>query len=162
MSASYRRVSSSAESEGDGNSSTIRRNERRSLSERLTDKFFALVWIFLAVVVAYTSDFFNVLLAFPKANRGLLQLAAVCVGINTILFLYLTIYLPYVKGLTDSSAWDVYCPRIIPTVTALSVLCGILLIRATWPVWGFLAPLVLGVEALGCLFALHFVPWPFG
>jgi len=34
----------------------------------------------------------------------------------------------------------------------------LLLLRAVWPVWGFLAPLILSVEGLGLLFALHFVP----
>lgn len=45
-------------------------------------------------------------------------------------------------------------------MVATGIACGLLLIRATWPAWGFLAPLILGVQAFGALFALHFVPLP--
>eukprot|EP00527_Entomoneis_sp_CCMP2396_P005325 CAMPEP_0198155886 /NCGR_PEP_ID=MMETSP1443-20131203/69367_1 /TAXON_ID=186043 /ORGANISM="Entomoneis sp., Strain CCMP2396" /LENGTH=45 /DNA_ID= /DNA_START= /DNA_END= /DNA_ORIENTATION= len=44
-------------------------------------------------------------------------------------------------------------------MTVLGVVSYILAIRATWPVWGFLAPAVLSIELLGGLFALQFVPW---
>ena len=142
---------------------TTTRIQRRTLAERFSDKLFAAAWVSVAAAVAYWANVWHVLTApaDSPANHALLQLAAICVGINTVLFLYLIVYLPYIKGLTDSSAWDVYCPRVIPTATAVGVLCSLLLIRATWPVWGFLAPLVLGIEGLGVLFSLHFVPWPF-
>lgn len=29
-----------------------------------------------------------------------------------------------------------------------------------WNVWGFLTPLILFAVFIGCLFSLHFVPWP--
>jgi hypothetical protein len=180
MSSTYRRVTSSGSGEAsaseDERSYSASRNNVRSLSERLTDKLVALAWLTLAVVVAYATDFYSVLLnnntnnnntASDSAaqqrqpNRPLLQLVAACLGINTILALYLTVYLPKVKGLTDSSAWPVYCPRIIPISTGLFLVATILFIRATWPVWGFLAPLLLGIQAMGAFFALHFVPWPF-
>ena len=169
---SYRRVSSteveaSTTTTAVENNTAARRASSRTVSERITDKLIAAAWVLIAVVVAYSSNFWNVVLLVPDessrrpaANRALLQLAAIGLGTNTVLVLYLTVYLPVVKGLSDSSAWDVYCPRVIPTSTALSLLCALLLIRATWPVWGFLAPLILGVEGLGFLFALHFVPWP--
>lgn len=143
-------------------SATTTTSQRRTLAERFSDKLIAAAWVAVAVVVAYFTSTWHVLTASDSpANHVLLQLTAVCVGINTVLFLYLLLYLPYIKGLTDSSAWDVYCPRVIPTATAVGVLCGLLLIRATWPVWGFLSPLVLGIEGLGVLYSLHFVPWPF-
>jgi hypothetical protein len=86
-------------------------------------------------------------------------MSATLLGINTIPLLYLTIYLPRIKGITESSAWDVYCPRVVPTMTILGILTGLSVIRSVWPVWGFLSPLILAVEFFGCLFALHFVPW---
>jgi hypothetical protein len=93
-----------------------------------------------------------------QRRNHLLQLVAVGVGIQTVLTFYLTVYLPYGKGLTDSSAWSVYCPRVIPVLTAVSVITFLILVRAVWPVWGLLAPLILSVEGLGLLFALQFVP----
>jgi len=61
----------------------------------------------------------------------------------------------------NAEAWDVYCPRVIPTMTACGVIGCILWTRAMWPVWGFLTPFVGTIVSLGSLFALHFVPWPF-
>lgn len=142
-------------------------NANRTFSEKITDKIVAFAWVLAAVVTAYWTDSLSVLLMRPTASpkmtavAGLLQLAAVGLGINTILVAYLTCYLPYVKGLTDSSAWEVYCPRVIPIMTLTGIITALFLIRAVWPVWGFLSPLILGIEAMGCLFALHFVPvWP--
>lgn len=91
--------------------------------------------------------------------KPLLYAAAALLGILTILVLYLVIYLPKIKGVTDSSAWDVVCPKVVPTMTACGLLSFLFLVRATWPVWGFLSPLILGTELFGGLFALHFVPW---
>ena len=94
------------------------------------------------------------------AYQPLLHVVALLVGIQTVLCLYLTDYLPVYKKL-DSSAWPVYCPRVIPIASGLGAATVLLLIRSCWPVWGMLTPLILGTEFMGCLFALHFVPWPF-
>eukprot|EP00545_Synedropsis_sp_CCMP1620_P014585 CAMPEP_0119013368 /NCGR_PEP_ID=MMETSP1176-20130426/8413_1 /TAXON_ID=265551 /ORGANISM="Synedropsis recta cf, Strain CCMP1620" /LENGTH=149 /DNA_ID=CAMNT_0006966457 /DNA_START=98 /DNA_END=544 /DNA_ORIENTATION=- len=146
--APYRRVSQGE----DGGSS-------RPRSERFMDKIYAVIWITLALLVAKWTRFIPILTSDNRIVKPLLYSALVCLGINTVLLFYLCIYLPRIKGITDSSAWDVYCPRVVPTMATLGVLCALMLIRACWPVWGFLAPLILGVEAFGCLFALHFVPW---
>jgi hypothetical protein len=131
------------------------------LSSRLLRRRFPLpaVWVLMAMVVAYWTSFFTVLLSSADANRFLLNIAFLCLATNTGLTAYLMIYLPHVKKLKDSSAWSVYCPRVIPIMILLGVICALLLIRGTWPVWGFFAPLYLGIEAMGFLFSLHFVPW---
>lgn len=129
------------------------------MPERLVDKAIAAAWVVTAAFVAYWTDTVHVLFSpDTEAVRLLLQLVAVGVGVQTVLTLYLTVYLPYGKGLTDSSAWSVYCPRVIPALTAVSVVAFLLLVRAVWPVWGFLAPLILSMEGLGLLFLLQFVP----
>jgi hypothetical protein len=138
----------------------------RTVLEKVTDKAMAAVWVLVAVLVMHWTDSLRVFLlrssttttSSKTANPMLMQCVAIGFGINTVLVLYLIVYLPYVKGLHDSSAWDVYCPRIIPTITLTSVITAGLLIRATWSVWGFLSPLILGIEAMGCLFLLHFIP----
>mmetsp|Transcript_20830 Transcript_20830/g.31386 ORF Transcript_20830/g.31386 Transcript_20830/m.31386 type:complete len:153 (+) Transcript_20830:59-517(+) len=131
----------------------------RSRPERLMDKIYAVLWIVAALLVGKWTNFIPVLLSDVRVLKPLLYAAASCIGINTVLLGYLSMYLPRFKGITDSSAWDVYCPRVIPAMTFFGVLSSILLLRATWPVWGFLAPLILAIESFGCLFALHFVPW---
>jgi hypothetical protein len=155
----YRRVAS-GEAEPGASSSTGAGSTDRSLAERFQDKLLALAWVVTASIVCWWSGTFSVIRhpAQSKANVGLLQVVAVLVGVNTILLLYLTVYLPRFKGLTDSSAWEVYCPAVIPSMTGAGVLAFLLAVRATWPVWGFLAPLVWGQQCLGLLFALQFVP----
>lgn len=143
------------------NSSSRGHGSNRSLSERFQDKLFAAAWVTVALLLCWWSKTPHVLLqpSAANANKSLLQVVALLLGINTILLAYLTVYLPRFKGLTDSSAWEVYCPAVIPSMTGLGVLSFCLAIRATWPVWGFLAPFVLSIQCLGLLFSLHFVPF---
>jgi len=116
-------------------------------------------WVIAAVFTAYWTSFFSTILSSQDVNRVLLNLAFACLAVNTGLTLYLTVYLPKIKKLKDASAWNVYCPKVIPIMVLTGVVCALLLIRGTWPVWGFFAPLILGVEAMGFLFSFHFLPW---
>lgn len=118
-----------------------------------------MVWLTTAVLVERWTSFFHVLVSSQQVNRPVLHIAVACLAINTVLLLYLTVYLPKVVKLTDSSAWEVYCPKVIPSMGLFGVVSAILLIRATYPVWGFLAPLILGIEAMGVLFATQLLPW---
>lgn len=121
--------------------------------------FAVVVWVVTAAIVIKVSNTPSVFLSDERVIRPLLHVALVLMGINTLLVLYLAIYLPKIKGIQDSSGWDVYCPRVVPSMAIFGVVAAILLIRCTWPVWGFLSPLILGTEALGALFSLHFLPW---
>lgn len=112
----------------------------------------------LAVFVARWTSFYSVVWSSDKANRGLLHLTFLGLGANTSLLLYLTVYLPKVKGLVDSSAWSVYCPRVVPAMTGIGATSVLLFLRAIWPVWGFLAPLIFGIQIMGLLMCLHFIP----
>lgn len=119
-------------------------------------------WVATAILVTWWTSFLHVILApDPRISLPYLYAFVVGVGINTVLFLYLKVYLHYVVGLpkTDSSVYDVWCPRVIPTITITGVLCTFFIIRATYPIWGLLSPLVLGIEVMGALHFLHFVPW---
>ena len=140
---------------------TTTSNPVRPLADRITDKVIALIWVAASVIVFHYSHTSSVLFDSDSAAvRPLLQIAAVGFGVNTVLTAYLTLYLPLAKGLNSSDVWPVYCPRVIPTMTVVAICTGIVLMRAVWPVYGFLSPLILAVEALGCLFALQFIPWP--
>jgi len=108
--------------------------------------------------VIKVTDMPKVLLSDENIIRPLFNAAIMLFSINTVLMFYLAIYLPRFRGI-DSSGYDAYCPRVVPTMTLLGVVCAFLLVRSTWPVWGFLSPLILGIVSLGGLFALHFVPW---
>mmetsp|Transcript_16788 Transcript_16788/g.24317 ORF Transcript_16788/g.24317 Transcript_16788/m.24317 type:complete len:166 (-) Transcript_16788:436-933(-) len=159
----YRRVpSSELDTAGSG----------RSRTERLADKLYAILWILLSVVVSRFTKFWTVLFhPDERVNKSVLHCAFLTFGINTILLAYLIVYLPKIKGLKDSSSsnnsssngskalWDVYCPRVVPTMTAVGLVSALCFVRAVWPVWGFLSPLILGAEFFGVLFASHFLPW---
>ncbi|KAL7577915.1 hypothetical protein ACA910_007549 [Epithemia clementina (nom. ined.)] len=157
---------------------------RQTWTERLHDKLVALVWMTVAVLVGYWAHVPTVLFRHGHGGSStnhpqdptttttttmpvvvLLHVVAVLWGINLVLLLYLCVYIPRVVqrplpvGKSWSDVWPIYCPRVIPTMTVLGVASLLLLVRATWPVWGFLAPAVVSVELLGGLFALQFVPW---
>ena len=117
-----------------------------------------MAWVLLASFVARWTSFFGVLWSSHEIHRNLLRLSGVGLLIVLGLILYLTVYLPRVKGLSDSSAWEIYCPRVLPSMAVVGILSYLFFLRATWPIWGFLAPLVSGTQFMGILMSLHFVP----
>jgi hypothetical protein len=53
-------------------------------------------------------------------RRGYFNIAMVCVGINSCIAFYLTIWLPWVKRIDLD--WSIYCPRMIPAATGVGML----------------------------------------
>ena len=115
-------------------------------------------WVMAAILVARQTSFFSVLRNSSQANRTLLRIASLGATIVFTGILYLIVYLPKVKGLADSSAWSIYCPRVVPTMIAVTVTSCLIFRRATWPVWGFFTPLISGTQFMGILMVLHFIP----
>ncbi|KAL3795333.1 hypothetical protein HJC23_009506 [Cyclotella cryptica] len=169
----YRRVATN-EREISGGSRTSDSNDDdapaplRSRAERISDKLHALAWTVSASFIASYTHLFHTIFTDQRILRTLLHASIVLFSINIVLIFYLTVYLPHVKfrklsnskiSASSSAFWDVYCPRVIPTMTACGVIGSFLLVRACYPVWGFLTPLILGWVALGAFFSLHFIPW---
>lgn len=86
--------------------------------------------------------------------------------------IYLGVYLPKIrlKGIKYDNVnsegsggigalWSVYCPRVIPFMTANGLVCFCVMFRGLWPVYGFLTPFVLAIESIGLLFLTEFIPW---
>lgn len=115
-------------------------------------------WVAFAVIIARVTDTPNIILSSSEPIRPLLHIAITQLTINFLLMLYLGVYLSKVKGLTDSKAWNIYCPRIIKFMTLNGLITVYTLTRSLWPVWGFLTPLVLSIEFVGLLFSTHFIP----
>mmetsp|Transcript_15304 Transcript_15304/g.33068 ORF Transcript_15304/g.33068 Transcript_15304/m.33068 type:complete len:186 (+) Transcript_15304:157-714(+) len=184
MAVSYRRVATS--DHADDASASARNRERssssgdddanssssplRSRSERISDKLHALAWVVTAYFIASYTRLFHTLFTDERILRPIFHASLVLFAVNGVLTLYLTVYLPYIKfpklsssntklSASSSVFWDAYCPNVIPTMTASGVIGSFLLIRACYPVWGFLTPLILGIVALGAFFSLHFIPW---
>ncbi len=162
----------------------------KSLGEKLSEKVHALILIALSYCTIQYTQTVPIILTSTDIVRSLLYVSIVFLCINTILLLYLSIYIPKIKGInvdninaqsyrkllsennhnveitnrmfapvSNSDLWNVYCPRVIPIMTLNGVLCGIFLMRCFWPVWGFLTPLILGIEFFGMLFVTQFIPW---
>lgn len=133
--------------------------EAKTRVERLSDKIHALLWVSIAATVGWYLDLPHTLLVDSRIHRTLFNIATVLLMINFVLISYLGIYLPKVIGIKDSSAWESYCPRVIPIMTFNGILMSLLAIRSLWPVFGFLTPFILGLEFFGVVFGLNFIPW---
>ena len=98
-------------------------------------------------------------------HSGYFRLACVCLGANLAVGVYVMVVLPRRRtgGASQQNQVDlaVQHPQLIPAATAAGVLGAFFLVRSLWPVWGFLAPLILLTVFVGALYALHWVPWPF-
>ena len=129
-----------------------------SLSLSLFLSFCEVGWICVALAVARWTKFYSTLWSSELTNRILLRISGIGWAVTIALAMYLTVYLPKVKGLIDSSAWSVYCPRVMPTAAVLAVTSFLLFLRGIWPVWGFLSPLVFGTQCMGLLMTSHFIP----
>jgi hypothetical protein len=110
--------------------------------------------LFLLLYMMKMFFFFYDLLFFRLA----LNLAIICFVANMGIMLYLTLWLPLVMKVT--APWEIYCPHMIPTSTALGIICIILSMITFWDVWGMLTPLIVMILLMGFLFSAHFIPWP--
>ena len=131
-------------------------------------RLYQVAWTVSASFIAAYTRLFYTIFTDQRILRTLLHASIVLFSINAVLILYLTVYLPHIKfpklsnssiSASSSAFWDVYCPRVIPIMTGCGVIGSFLLVRACYPVWGFLSPLLLGWVALGAFFSLHFIPW---
>ena len=138
----------------------------QSQSERISNKLHALAWVLISYAVASYTRVFRTAFTDERIVRPIFRLALGMFAVNVALTVYLTAYLPWKfpvtpKYRTPASSpafWEVYCPRVIPTMTALGVAGSLLLCRACYPVWGFLTPLILGIVAMGMFFSLTLIP----
>ena len=89
----------------------------------------SVVWMAAAYLVAKWTHFYSTLWTSDELNRILLKVSFVGLAIVITLLLYLMMYLPKVKGLTDPSAWNVYCPKVIPTMGITMLVTFLILIR---------------------------------
>lgn len=130
--------------------------------------YLSVAWTISAYFIARYTQLLHTILTDERILRPVLNLAITLFSINAALVFYLTIYLPCIKfrklanskiSASSSAFWDVYCPRVVPTITVCGLFGSFFLVRACYPVWGFLTPLILGWVALGAFFSLHFIPW---
>lgn len=153
--ARFRRLASAEEASAEAEEP----KHRADFRDVLLTKLHALLWVGVSGAVAYYSGIAGVTLGGDeRVNRVCLDIAVACLAANFVIMLYLTIWLPVVQRVT--LPWEIYCPRLIPTSSVLSVASALLLVVAFWSVYGLLTPLIILVLAMGLLFTTHFIPWP--
>jgi hypothetical protein len=146
----YRRVPQTAGSSAAGPSAAEKRRlaqERSKNAEIISNKIHALFWVVLAGFTLIQTNFLHRCFADPEVNRLFFNASLALIAVNGTLLLYLAVYLPYVARVT--LPWDVYCPRVIPTICGLSLVCAGTLLKALWPVWGFVTPFILVSVGMG-------------
>ena len=133
---------------------------RKQLAETVAQKMGAILWIIASAVVIYFTDFFKVLGESEKVNRFWLNLAFVCLGVDIVIAIYLIWILPCFtpKVLGKELDWNISAPRAVPTAAAFGVIMTIAMNIGLWPVFGFLTPFILGINFLGFLMTMHFIP----
>lgn len=132
-----------------------------------TMTLYKVAWVVAAYAIATYTHLFHTIFTDGRILRPIFHISIMLFSINIVLTLYLTVYLPFkfpVSNIHKTPAsspafWEVYCPRVIPVMTGCGVVGSFLLVRACYPVWGFLTPLILGVVTFGFFFSLHFIPW---
>ena len=135
-----------------------KKNRNKKL-DQISSKVHALIWVAIAIALVIRLDVWNVVLNDPRVNRVALNLSVFSFAANVTICLYLTFWLPFVKK--NNLPWEVFCPRMIPTATALGLTCMGSSIIAMWSVWGFLSPVIIFFLLLGLMMSSHFIPWPF-
>ncbi|KAL2644479.1 hypothetical protein R1flu_012066 [Riccia fluitans] len=97
------------------------------------------LWLSAAAFILYYGDshssFFSVLTSNPRVIRRPFLVGVLCVGVNTVIFFYLAVWLRHIKKKTEP--WEYIAPGAIPTATILGVAAFFMFMFALWPVWGF-------------------------
>lgn len=131
----------------------------KTRAERFSEKAHALIWVVVALALTQYLELPRVLLTDQTIHRRLLNIAVILISINIVLMVYLGVYLPKIKGIHDPAAWEIWCPKVIPTMTGIGIFSTFFLLRSLWPKWGFLTPFIVGIEFFGVVHLTHFIPW---
>ncbi|CAI5724862.1 unnamed protein product [Peronospora effusa] len=158
----YQRVAPSAhhhESDGNDSDGDSEQQQCDSRSQRPTlwkMRLNACLWMAVAGLVAYGTNFFRVVFTDLRVKRGFFQVALICTGVTICIIAYLVIYLPCIKRIQLKRS--IYCPKIISAAAIMESVAALCYICALWPVWGLLTPGLLGLLLIGALMTTHFLP----
>uniref|UniRef100_A0A7S3IZ80 Transmembrane protein n=1 Tax=Strombidium inclinatum TaxID=197538 RepID=A0A7S3IZ80_9SPIT len=119
-----------------------------------SDRIQALFWVAVSGLIIYKTNFFRQLWENDDISPMFMALTLVCLGINVMIMLYVTVGMP-LKG---QEADIEKVPKLIPVMSIASVLMPIFLVIAIWPIWGILSIIYVFVLSFGYIFALSFLP----
>ena len=153
MSSRYSRLQASVDGE---EADTKKKHAERV--DRIQTKIHAFIWVFLATVIVYYTDFIKVILTYERVNRLSLNLSLISIVIIVSILFYLCAYLPIFENIRDYRIWEIHCPNMIPILTGAGTFCVVTTVVAMWPVWGLLSPLFVFFLMMGFMFLAHFIP----
>ena len=116
----------------------------------------AIFWMGLSALVIYKTNFFRQVWENPHVLPFFFEIAEIGVLLNICLMFYMTIYLPYVAGITEE--YETYCPKIVPTLTFSGLVVFFSFMISVWPIWGILTPIYLIIMFMGYSMSLIFLP----
>jgi hypothetical protein len=114
------------------------------------------VWIAVACLVVYKTNFFRQVWENPKVNSFFRQVCLTCMGFILTCVTYTSTIAPCRLGREVDVETDF--PKLIPAMTLAGVLVFITAIMALWPVWGLLTPIYMLILFFGYSFSLIFLP----
>lgn len=114
------------------------------------------VWVCLATLVVYQTNFFRQVWENPKTNSFFLYIALGCIGFMVTVLVYLSIIGPLIKGREIDFETDM--KDMVPIMSAAGVITFITAILAMWPVWGLLTPFYMLIVTFGSTFSMMFLP----
>ena len=109
------------------------------------------------IVSASPLYFFYFILNELCKSRFFTYIAAAGMGVVLACFVYLSIYLPYIKRI--KLAWEVYCPNVIPVATAAGTIAFLSFVVALWPSYGFFSPAIVLIIMFAPVMSLQLIPW---
>lgn len=93
----------------------------------------------------------------PRVRWALVYAAGAALAYNSAALLYISMWLPVVRGLVIHEPFE-YAPRLIISVSALGVAAYALLCAGFWPVWGLVTPVMFAVLFVAALFFVALMP----
>mmetsp|Transcript_36008 Transcript_36008/g.101967 ORF Transcript_36008/g.101967 Transcript_36008/m.101967 type:complete len:192 (-) Transcript_36008:90-665(-) len=126
----------------------------------LRNRIEAVLWVSAALSTAYfgngEEDMIHVVIHDSRIKRPWLYFGLAMMSINLGIFLYLSVWLNCIRGVTEE--WEDAAPLAVPVGTCAAVASGFSFIVALWPVWTYLTPAMLFVLLMGFIMSGHF--WP--
>ena len=97
------------------------------------------LWVIVAAVTIYYSNFFHHLFKNPNINEFFFQLSMTGYTMIVCLMVFSTFIMPRIAGTSDI---EEYNPKLVPIGAAVGFISVISLIIAIWPVWGWWSLLI--------------------
>lgn len=138
----------------------LKLKEKSDKRKRVRQKMEAFLWVSAMSALLYYGDgnrnFFSMLLKNTRLNRFYLNITYVLLGLNTSIFLFLNVWLNWIKG--NTLEWEVAAPWSIPAATLTGLATAVTIMVALWPVYSWLTPVVQFTLFMGMLLSGHFYP----